>query len=656
MILALIASAMVVLFVLHAETDVSSAQVIDSGQCGPDATYNIYSDGTLEIAGSGEMYQYDAVRAPWYEYREDITKIVIGDNITKLGAWAFTKCKQVAELTIPITLNSVVSDMYAAFAGIDRIEKINFTIGDGGYGYNYAAYDGTDSWYQNTPWYQSRDTLKEINFADGVKGIGSDAFRELNITSLVLPDSVVHLGNHSFLNCTKLTDLTIPVSLNSYGSDERYPAFNGCMAVQKVTFTNGNGVPFDYYDSWSHNPKNEKLAPWNMNSDIAKTIIIADNVTKLGQEMFHKCNIQELTIPMTIDLDAYSAFVVSYDNLEYVTITKGTNGVGCDYDVYAPLITIPWNKAPNLKTVTVGEGVSHIGTRTFNKCTAETLILPNSLTSFGKYAFEICSFRYITMPISLNAVWLDGSPAFHDLSGVVKFYFTPGSGYGYDYAAYKGSNCWYQLTPWYACKDSLREINFSEGITHIGSDAFRELFILSMELPNSVQSLGCHAFYRIDALSSLTLPITLDSVGSKEYPAFDQIYYLTKVRFSVGTDGVGYDYTDSVPFWNYPYHMGFTMIFDKGIKYIGTNTACAYLFADANGQQMEPTAANLGGHVFEGQGSAWLNLVGDSPYLSSETHSTSCIPDVDCINVDSSVKIDSIVKFDPKQKLESFVE
>ncbi len=137
----------------NAETVESSTQVISNGQCGSNASYLIYSDGTLEITGSGEMYQYGTTHAPWYECRDDITKIVISDKITKLGASAFLDCKNVAELTMPITINSVVSDKNPVFSGCCNIKKINFTIGGGGYGYDYAAYQVSDSWYQNTPWY-----------------------------------------------------------------------------------------------------------------------------------------------------------------------------------------------------------------------------------------------------------------------------------------------------------------------------------------------------------------------------------------------------------------------------------------------------------------------------------------------------------------------
>ncbi len=640
MILAVISSAMVVLFVLHMETDNSSAQIIDSGQCGPDAMYNIYSGGILEIKGSGEMYSYDTTHAPWYDCRDEITQIIITNDISKLGAGAFLDCKNLTELYIPITLNAVVSDKNPAFAGCCSLERVNFTCGDGGYGYNYAAYEVSDSWYQHTPWYQSRDTLKGIYLIHGIKGIGSDAFRELNITSIELPESVVHLGNHCFFNCTKLTDLTLPVSLNSFGSNEKYLAFNGCMAVQKVTFTKGNGVPYDYYGSWS---AVYGLAPWNRNSDIAKTIIISNDVPELGLCTFYHCNIKELTIPICIQLVDDDAFHGPYNNLEKVTFTKGngTSSNYCDYFIDRAFDDCPWNQAPNLKTVIVEEGITRIGHNGFYKCTTENLILPNSLASFGEKAFYKCTIKNLTIPISLNATWLDRLSAFSDVSGIETINFTPGSGYGFDYAAYKGNNCWYQQTPWYQCRSTLKEINFAEGITHIGSDAFRELNITSLVIPNSVESLGCHAFYNMKELSSLTLPITLDSVGSTKYPAFNQDNNISKLRYTAGTNGIGHDYTNCVPFWNYSHDNNFTVTIDKGIEYIGTNTLSTFIFADADGQRLDPTAAHLSGHIFQGSDSQ-LHLIGDSQDQPLDATITGCIPEVGLIDsVDFHKKVSS---------------
>ena len=588
---------MAALFVIHAETDSSSAQILDNGQCGPTAYYHYDSDGTLEIYGAGVVYDYCYTDAPWNTYSYRVTKIIIGDQITHLGECALAGCTHAKELTIPITLNAVSSDMAHAFAGDYNFEKITFTCGTSGCGFDYAAYDGNNAWYQNTPWYLSRACLKEIVFEDGITHIGSDAFRELNITKVALPESVTSLGCHCFFNCTKLTDLTIPVSLNSYGN-ETYPAFDGCLAVENVNITRGNGVAFDY-SNWCRSEKLSYLAPWNMNSSITKCVNIADNVTSLGNFMFLNCNVRELTLPINLSADGdRHAFMGAYDSLEKVTFTKGT-GRGPDCDSFNRQY-YPWDMAQNLKTIIVEEGVTHIGNYEFDLCRANTVVLPDTLCSFGKCSFYCCHIEDLTLPISANTVWLDDTPAFYHISALHKITFAPGSGNGFNYAAYKGNNCWYQLTPWYSSMDTLEEIVFKDGIKSIGSDAFREITITSIVIPDSVESLGNHTFFNCENLTDLTIPITLDSVYSSKYPAFEGCLSITNLRFTAGADGVGFDYTDTLPIWCNPFHKASEIRFDSGITYIGTCTLNGYVFSGADGRYMESVASNLSGHAFCG--------------------------------------------------------
>ena len=598
MIIVVLASAMAVLFIIHTESDYSSAEVVEDGWCGPNAYYYVSSDGTLLINGVGSVFDFSGfIHAPWYDHREDIRKIVIGNDITQLGASAFIGLKYVTELTIPITINSVVSDVDPAFAGCYRIEKINFTVGNNGYGYNYAAYCGSDSWYQNTPWYQSRDSLKEINFADGIIHIGNDAFRELNITKVVLSDSVTSLGDHCFFNCTKLTDLTIPVSFNPYGNETYHP-FQGCTVLEIFTFTNGNGVPFDYYNPWYGAYKVE-LAPWNMNSSVAKTIIITDSVAHLGKYMFLNCNIKELTIPVSVPLTDL-AFETPYNNLEKVIITKG-NGEGCDYDEHLPAMRCPWNRT-SIQFLTVEEGVTYLGSFTFINCNADKVVLPDSLVTIGECVFTACMIKDLTVPISLNAVRSDVNSAFYAVFGLEKVTFTPGTGYGYDYSAYDGNNCWYLKTPWYQCRNTLKEIVFESGIKSIGSDAFRELNFTALVIPDSVLYLGNHTFFCCEKLTDLTIPISLDSVYSADYPAFDKCRAIKNLRLTVGKYGYGADYNDHAPAWCTPLCRACKIQIDSGIKYIGANTFEGYVFWGSDGEYLEHTSENLSGHLFCGTG------------------------------------------------------
>ena len=624
MIAAVIASAMAVLFVLHAGTDNSSAEVVDSGECGPSSNYAYCSDGTLTITGSGDMYDYTSQHAPWFKYREEITKVVISNNITHLGKSAFAYCCQIRELTIPITLNSVgscYSDI--VFAGCCNIEKVNFIAGTDGYGHDYAAYEGTDSWYKNTPWYQSRGALKEINFGCGIKKIGSDAFRELNITTLVLPENIEELGAHSFYNCKELRELTIPISLNAVWLDQ-YPAFDGVTGLTKITFTPGTGYGFNYHaleviNCWY------KHTPWYQSKDVLTDIVFNDGIERIGTYAFCDMNIttlvlpdslnelsgnsfcnckelRELTLPISLNavwLDQYPAFD-GVTGLTKITFTPGS-GYGYNYAEYEDINCwykhTPWYQSKDVLTdIVFKEGIKHIGTDAFRELNITHLEIPNSIVSLDNFSFFNCDYlTELTIPITLDSIYNAKYPAFEGCCSISKLTFTAGiDGIGFDYVA--DSIFW--LTPWYKSKDVLTDLIFEEGIKHIGSYAFRELNITSLTIPNSVTSLGEYTFCQCSKLTELTFPISLDCVSSVNQPAFDGCYGITKLRITVGTNGVGVNYFQAAPIWCTPLHKAGFMLFDKGITYIGINTFDGYSFVGSDDKYLYPTATNLSGYEF----------------------------------------------------------
>lgn len=70
-----------------------------SGKCGPSAYWSFDSStGTLTISGSGAMNDYEYGNDyPWMDYRDSIQTIVIGDQITQIGRYAFpwTACSTI---------------------------------------------------------------------------------------------------------------------------------------------------------------------------------------------------------------------------------------------------------------------------------------------------------------------------------------------------------------------------------------------------------------------------------------------------------------------------------------------------------------------------------------------------------------------------------
>lgn len=62
--------------------------------------------GTLRIIGSGELYDIinyyggGSKKQPWFSYKNDIKKIVIGPKITKIGKYSFCQCKNLESVEL----------------------------------------------------------------------------------------------------------------------------------------------------------------------------------------------------------------------------------------------------------------------------------------------------------------------------------------------------------------------------------------------------------------------------------------------------------------------------------------------------------------------------------------------------------------------------
>lgn len=191
---------------LPAHAAAAAVRVVDEGTIGAadEFTWRLYTDGTLELSGEGDLPDVVNQSVPWSLYKEHITGVVLREGITSIAYGMFGYCYGIKSVLLPQSLKKI-GDF--AFECCFALENVTFPdsleeIGE-------AAFSGCYS-------------LKELAFPKSLKKIKTGAFNFLlALESLVWPaaaDTVVEYGAFSCLSGLK--ELIIPAdAVDCFGSE-----------------------------------------------------------------------------------------------------------------------------------------------------------------------------------------------------------------------------------------------------------------------------------------------------------------------------------------------------------------------------------------------------------------------------------------------------
>lgn len=308
------------------------------------------------------------------------------------------------------------------------------------------------------------------------------------MTSLILPDTVVSIGNNAVQNCSVLTNVVLSANLESIGAY----AFETCRVLEKITpflpdtlttlenhvFRNCNALGGDL------KLRNPALARVNQItffncSSIASAempyvtyigqeafsgcssltnVIVSAEVQTLISNSFAGCSVLETFYPMDMDsLTTLGDYAFqncrnlkgdftfrnpALQNVGRLTFYQCNEITSVEIPNVVTLGESAFQSCTSLKRVEIGNQLQSVGVRCFNGCSALesfTPFLPPSVTTISSYAFSGCTA--ITNELSLTNPELVNFP-------VQSFYRYKGSKITLPrYASTFASASFTQLTP-----------------------------------------------------------------------------------------------------------------------------------------------------------------------------------------------------------------
>lgn len=175
-------------------SDIVLYGVIDTTGAGEELTAKTRVNATLSLVGSGAMYDFanrSVVDVPWYDHKDNITKVVMDDRITTIGQNAFAGFK-------------VLSD----FEFSDEIAKIG----------SFAFYETNSKFF------------KTLRLPTKVTELGANAFAHTALTQVYLNDGLKTIGERAFYSSNKIKYIVVPKSLSYIGGAAFHPgpgSYNG---------------------------------------------------------------------------------------------------------------------------------------------------------------------------------------------------------------------------------------------------------------------------------------------------------------------------------------------------------------------------------------------------------------------------------------------
>ena len=505
---------------------------------------------------------------------EKLPGIAIPETVTSIGSWAFCYCSELTAITLPQGLQTLGANVFLYCENLpyvdvpDTLESAGYCIASDttqlrcsiGSSAAYALSKKNNSFYNNgyrlCYTYADRDgsvtglvlfkyvgTEAEVRVPDGVTELLYLSFCSNSaVTSVILPETVVKIGEKAFSECKNLTSVTIPqgiVEIQSYAflMSPKLTVIDIPDGLQKAARLAEDNVQFRCSFGSSAAFALSKGGNSFCAGDFQMRYLFDDEGNRNGLRLNKYLGTDaEVTVPEEVT-ETGSAFK------DCKTVTKVVLPAGLtklESDIFSGCTA--------LKEIAIPEGVTSIGNGAFRDCEALTeLALPQGLKKIGSNAFIGCkSLTYIEIPDGVETVeyfiaestiqlrCAIGSSAavavsrsndgFYSDDLYLRYTFDgDGVQNGLTLMKYIGASSEVivpdgvtklQYSTFSECRQLLTRVVLPDGLLSIPESLLNNCTNLKeVVIPESVTTIGNHAFFGCASLEKINLPAGLTEIS-----------------------------------------------------------------------------------------------------------------------------------------------
>ena len=185
--------------------------------CGENVTWEV-DKKKLIIRGEGPMDDFITDSVPWPgAAKTSVTKIVIEEGVTSIGAYAFEGFKNLEEIQLASSVTSIGDYAFHWCKSLAEVTIPSSITEIGTYAFAECR------------------ALTSITLSDKMTSVSPFAFMLCeNLTTVDIGKGITEIGEHAFANCYNLASVSLPENVKTIGAY----AFDSCSSLSAVNLEN----------------------------------------------------------------------------------------------------------------------------------------------------------------------------------------------------------------------------------------------------------------------------------------------------------------------------------------------------------------------------------------------------------------------------------